>query len=124
MYEYHADLVKVIDGDTVDLDVDLGMRVHTRARVRLVGVNAPEIYSVKKSSAEYKQGMRVKIFLINFLKGEKLILWTDKDRTGKYGRWLGTIGVLDREHPGVIRYVVNNAINKFLDEMENEKEND
>ena len=42
MYEYAAAPVRAVDGDTLDLDVDLGFRITTRQRVRLLGCNAPE----------------------------------------------------------------------------------
>lgn len=44
MYTYACKVVRVVDGDTIDLDVDLGFHIHQRIRVRLSGVNAPENY--------------------------------------------------------------------------------
>ena len=57
-YRYRAKLVRVVDGDTIDLDIDLGFYIRITERVRLEGVNTPEIFRVKKESEEYKRGHR------------------------------------------------------------------
>ena len=43
MYEYNATLVRVVDGDTIDVMVDLGFDIHHKARLRLARINAPEL---------------------------------------------------------------------------------
>lgn len=93
MYEYRAVVTRVVDGDTLDLDVDLGFKVHVHVRVRLLGVNTPEIHSVKKTSKEYKAGMDSKIFVEQMLglTDMKVVVKTHKDKKGKYGRWLARI---------------------------------
>ena len=84
MFTYSAKVKRVIDGDTVDLLVDLGLRVTVDARVRLLGLNAPE----KNTSA----GVAAKQFLEGLLgNAASLTVKTEKDRTEKYGRWLGTL---------------------------------
>jgi micrococcal nuclease len=86
MYEYTASVTKVIDGDTVDFSVDLGLRVFTQARCRLYGLNAPE-----KNTAE---GRRARDYLNELLPvGTVVTLRTHKDATEKYGRWLAEISV-------------------------------
>ena len=42
MYEYKARLVRVIDGGTIDADIDMGFQVHIGQRIKLFGVNAPD----------------------------------------------------------------------------------
>ncbi|MEW1565845.1 thermonuclease family protein [Streptomyces sp. NPDC093509] len=85
MYEYAARLVKVVDGDTVDLDVDLGFDIHTRQRIRLLGINCPEHGSIAGDDAT----AFTKQWLTEH--GPDLTLRTVKDRKEKYGRLLGTI---------------------------------
>lgn len=90
MYEYQATLERVVDGDTFDLNVDLGLRVHTRARVRLMGVDTPETYGVPRGSEEWQRGDAARRFVQAWFArcGATLRVRTHRDRTGKYGRWL------------------------------------
>ena len=53
MYKYKATVGRVVDGDTVDVVIDLGFKITTNQRIRLEGINTPETYSVKKDSEEY-----------------------------------------------------------------------
>jgi len=90
MYEYHAWLVRVVDGDTVDLEVDLGFNVRIRERFRLAGIDTPEVHGVKRDSEEYKRGLaaarRVEE-MFETVEGAVKIR-TLKDRKGKFGRYL------------------------------------
>jgi len=88
MYEYKARVLRIVDGDTVDLDIDLGCSVHVHERCRLYGINAPETHGVKKDSEEYKRGMAATEFLRNMIEGKEVLIRTHKDRKGKYGRYL------------------------------------
>ena len=54
MYNYNATCVRVIDGDTIDADIDLGFSVKIKKRIRLAGINAPE--SRTRNLAERKWG--------------------------------------------------------------------
>jgi micrococcal nuclease len=86
MYEYAARVVKVVDGDTVDLTVDLGLRTYQQARVRLYGINAPEHNT--------PEGVTSKAWLEQQLPvGLAVVVQTHKDKTEKYGRWLADIFV-------------------------------
>ena len=62
-YRYRAKLDRVVDGDTMDVVIDLGFYVELRERVRLAGIDTPEIYRVKKDSEEYKKGQEVKEYV-------------------------------------------------------------
>jgi micrococcal nuclease len=91
MYTYQARLVRVIDGDTIVVDVDLGLNIWMHNQhLRLAGINTPEIHGVKKDSAEYTAGMEAKAFVEAWVQqhGPALVIRTSKDRTGKFGRWL------------------------------------
>lgn len=84
MYEYNATVEKVVDGDTVDLLVDLGFSILYRHSCRLVGVNAPE--------HDTPEGEAAKLYLVQLLPpGAKLVLRTQKDKFEKYGRILGVL---------------------------------
>ena len=91
MFEYRCKLVKVVDGDTVDIDIDLGFGVWLNdQRVRLYGVDTPE--SRTRDPEEKVYGKAAKDFVINFLDDKDLILKTKVyDAKGKFGRILGEI---------------------------------
>ena len=98
MYEYRATLARVIDGDTYDLQIDLGLRVHTLARVRLRGVDTPETYGVRRGSEEWQRGKAATAFVQAWFErhGPELLVRTFKDRRGKFGRWLVEVEDIDR----------------------------
>ena len=89
MYEYKIkEVVRVVDGDTVDILIDLGFYLTKKERVRLAGIDTPE--SRTKDLEEKELGLEAKDFLERRLSEcEKLWVATEKD--GKYGRMLGTI---------------------------------
>ena len=91
MYEYNAKVLRVVDGDTVDVEFDLGFNILFRERVRLDGIDTPEIFSTKKGSDEYNKGMEAKTYVEQRLSGKNIIIQTKKDKKGKYGRYIGTI---------------------------------
>ena len=89
MYEYRCKVVKIIDGDTVDVDIDLGFGVWLhKERVRMYGIDTPE--SRTRDLEEKKYGLAAKKFLTGMLDDDAgIILKTHKDATGKFGRILG-----------------------------------
>ena len=95
MFEYSCTIVKVIDGDTVDVDIDLGFGVWLKKqRIRLYGIDTPE--SRTRDLEEKKYGNAAKAFVESHLpKGETRILVTVKDAVGKYGRILGKFKAYD-----------------------------
>ena len=92
LFTYRAKCRRVIDGDTLELDIDLGMAVSIVKKVRLRGIDTPEVYGVKKDSEEYKAGKKASEFVKEalFEDGESKTLWicTHKDKEGKYGRYI------------------------------------
>lgn len=93
MYEYRCKILKVVDGDTVDVDIDLGFGVWMRGeRIRLFGVDTPE--SRTRDKAEKVCGLYAKEFLKQHL-GKTSTLRTQKDSKGKFGRILGQFIVYD-----------------------------
>ena len=90
MYEYKCKLVKVVDGDTVDVDIDLGFGVWLQnQRIRMYGIDAPESRTSNKVEKVY--GMAAKDFVIKWTNAGNLVLKTFKDGKGKYGRILGEL---------------------------------
>lgn len=98
MYQYKATVVRVVDGDTIDLTIDLGFKITTHQRIRLAGIDTPEIFSVKKDTPEHVLGLEVKQFVENRLvaNNNEVMIETEK-LTGKYGRYIGTIMLADSE---------------------------
>ena len=96
MYEYKCKIIKVVDGDTVDVDLDLGFGVWLRnERVRIMGIDTPE--SRTSDRVEKVFGLAAKERLISLL-GENAILDTQvskkgEDMKGKFGRILGNFRV-------------------------------
>jgi len=92
MYKYNAMVVKVVDGDTLDLVVDLGFDIFQKMRVRLFGIDTPEVYGVKHDSEEYARGKLSSDFVKKMLHpGAKVSMHSVKDKKGKYGRYLATV---------------------------------
>jgi len=93
MYEYKVkEVVKVVDGDTIDVIIDLGFDLSKKERVRLAGIDTPE--SRTRDLEEKKLGLEAKEYLATNLKEAKeIIIQTEKD--GKYGRMLGWITLND-----------------------------
>ena len=91
MYEYRCKVVKIIDGDTVDVDIDLGFGVWLhKERIRLYGIDTPE--SRTRDLEEKKYGLAAKAFLSGMLDDKNgITLKTHKDKEGKFGRILGEL---------------------------------
>ena len=93
MFEYNFKLVKVVDGDTVDIDIDLGFGVWLKdQRIRLMGIDTPE--SRTRDDEEKKFGLLAKEEVIKYLANCKKFK-SFKDEKGKFGRILGDFEVYD-----------------------------
>ena len=98
MYRYQCVVRRVVDGDTVDIDIDLGFGIwQHNERVRIHGIDTPE--SRTRDKVEKKYGLLAKKFVQSYLKvGSKQTLVTEKpgdDAKGKFGRILGKFEVYD-----------------------------
>ena len=95
MYEYQCKIVRVVDGDTTDVDIDLGFSLWMKKqRIRFYGVDTPESRTSDEEERVY--GLAAKHFVENLLpKGSTQVLRTRKDSVGKYGRILGEFLVDD-----------------------------
>lgn len=97
-------LDRVIDGDTVDMYVDLGWNLQQKVRFRLLGVDTPELRS--SDSDERVKARVAKDYVLSRLlswsdfgpgRNTPYPLWVESHKTGKYGRWLATVGSRDPE---------------------------
>lgn len=90
MYTYQATIEKVVDGDTLDVLIDLGFDIHIRQRLRLYGINTPE--SRTKDLQEKKRGLATKAYVQDWASANnRVFVKTIKDSTEKYGRILAYV---------------------------------
>ncbi len=86
MYEYNAKVLDVYDGDTFTLRIDLGCDVFTIQKVRLYGINTPEVRGKDKVF-----GKEVREYVRTLILGEVVRVNTFKDKKGKFGRYLARV---------------------------------
>ena len=89
MFRYNCKLIRVIDGDTVDAMIDLGFNIWIKKRIRLYGINTPEIRT--KDLEEKKRGLQAKDKLVDILGESDGFFVLESHGVGKYGRCLGTL---------------------------------
>jgi len=93
VYEYNCKVKRVVDGDTVDVIIDLGFDIAYASRVRLYGIDTPE--SRTRDKDEKARGLISKDFLKSWLDKGSVVIRTRKDKKGKFGRILGEMVVDD-----------------------------
>ena len=92
LFHYRSRATRVVDGDTIDVELDLGFNIKLSERVRFVGVNAPE--SRTRDLEEKERGLAAKDFVGRWLlehAGMNPIIQTSLDGRGKFGRVLGRV---------------------------------
>ena len=89
MYEYNAELRRVVDGDTIDVTIDCGFNMFIKER--LYGINTPECRT--RDLEEKERGLAAKDRLIEILEsfGNSFVIKTSIDKKGKFGRLLGEL---------------------------------
>jgi micrococcal nuclease len=95
-YIYNAKIISVYDGDTVTALVDCGFNITVEMKLRLLGINTPEL-----RGDEREQGLISRDYVRDMILDKDVLLETYKDKTGKYGRMLATIhfnGINVNEH--------------------------
>ena len=86
-FEYNeVKVLRVIDGDTVDLMIDMGFDIHTKQRFRLYGIDTPETRT--KDLDEKAKGLEAKEWLINAITDKTITIQSILDKKGKFGRYL------------------------------------
>lgn len=97
MYTYTAKCIKVYDADTITCVTDLGFKIKMQQTLRLFGINAPEMRGREK-----KEGTISRDYLRKRILNKEVIIRTQKDKKGKYGRYLADV------------YINNKCINDEL----------
>jgi len=91
MFEYNAEVLRIVDGDTLDARIDLGFDVHVNKRIRLMGIDTWE--SRTRDKVEKVKGLAAKARLKELLKQDKNKFKLISHGTGKFGRVLGDIEI-------------------------------
>lgn len=93
MYQYKAIIQKVIDGDTLEIDIDLGLSIWIRSeKIRLYGINTPEVFGVKKGSPEWELGNIASEFVKKIVhENQEATVETFRDKKEKFGRYLANV---------------------------------
>ena len=92
MYKYNAKLLNVVDGDTVDMDIDVGFNVKIKQRMRLKGINTPELHS-QDLELRSKAIVAKEFVSATLIVGTSYVINTYKE--DKYGRLLVDIYIKD-----------------------------
>jgi micrococcal nuclease len=90
MYEYRARCINVVDGDTVDLIIDLGFRMSTTQRVRILGVDTPELHDtdpITRDKANQARTFTISKLLMN----QTSALTIKTEKSDSFGRWLAEV---------------------------------
>lgn len=86
-YTYKALVVGVYDGDTITVDIDLGMNTWKRnVKLRLGRIDTPELRGEEK-----EEGKRVRDYVRATILNKEVVIKTSKDKTGKYGRYIAEV---------------------------------
>tara|TARA_R110000751_G_C13745722_1_gene477899 strand:- start:476 stop:844 length:369 start_codon:yes stop_codon:yes gene_type:complete len=91
LFHYKATVDRVVDGDTIDVTLELGFDISYRGRIRFQGINAPE--SRTRDAVEKQAGLAAKRYVEDWVNGleKRVIIQTSLDDRGKFGRILGRI---------------------------------
>ena len=91
MFTYAAKLIEVIDGDTVDLLIDLGFGVHVKERCRLYGIDAPEMPTESGRNAKSRLESLIGAATGELFVATRKMPRRPKEKTDKYGRYLAVL---------------------------------
>ena len=114
LFWYKARVLRVVDGDTVKLSIDLGLASFRNVTMQLHGVDTPEIFGVLKESEEYAKGMEAKKFVEERLLDKTVWIHTLKDKTGKSGRYRADIFFQDADgkHVSIAKLLLEDDLAK------------
>ena len=107
-FVYNAEVLKVIDGDTFDLKIDLGFKIKHENRFRLKGVDTPEI-----RGKERPKGLKVKEYVKKLIQGKTIVVETFK--LGKYRRYVSEIYLKPPKKNPLSKHLLNKKMAKRVD---------
>lgn len=112
LYNYRAKVISVYDGDTITVDIDLGMDIWIRKqKIRLANIDAPEVRGEEK-----EEGIKSREWLRDKILGKEVVIQTIKDKRGKYGRWWGEVWLEeDYEYANINRLLVAEGLAEEVD---------
>lgn len=84
MYEYKAKIIDVYDGDTFTFEVDLGFSITVKEKIRLAGINTPEVRGSSKI-----EGIKVRDYVRSIILGKEVVIQVFKK--GKFGRYIAYV---------------------------------
>ena len=121
MYEYNAKIENVVDGDTFDLDIDLGFHAHFHERIRILDLDTPE----KRGTKEKALGLIVTDFAKAKFTGVSVVIHSKKElipKTDSFGRWLVDVIIQEGEYTGksVADIYTSLGVNKFAENYSEE----
>ena len=106
-FVYNAEVLRVVDGDTFDLKIDLGFKIIHENRFRLYGVNTPEVRGKEKV-----RGLKVKEYVKGLIEGKMIVVETFKK--GKFGRYVSEIYLGESKKKGEKIVSKGKALSKHL----------
>ena len=112
LYHYRARVASVYDGDTIRVDIDLGLKSWIKdEKIRLNRINTPEL-----RGDERPEGIKSRDYLRDLILGKKIMLQTIKDKQGKYGRYIAEIWIeKDGEWVNVNDLIVEKGFAEYKD---------
>lgn len=110
LYRYKAEVVSVYDGDTITVNIDLGLSVFlNKEKLRFNRINAPEVKGKSK-----KEGIKSRDYLTKLILGKEIYIETIKDRKEKYGRYLAEVYLLmDNKYVNINDLLVKKGFAKY-----------
>ena len=105
LYRYKARVIRVIDGDTIEAEIDHGCSIFSKQKLRLSGIDAPELRGEERADGMASASHLIKLITTNCLNLDshgklgarlaEIYIQTIKDKTGKYGRYLAVLWGID-----------------------------
>ncbi len=113
-YRWQCELIRVVDGDTLEAWIELDFGVKLSAKLRLEGIDTPEIHTVKQNTEEYKKGMLAKAFVEErfHVQGSKFYIETSGARPGKYGRFVVNVLMPSGDYLDALLLKAGHAVKK------------
>lgn len=105
MYTYKALIIDVYDGDTVTALIDLGLHVKIQGRIRLKGINTPELHGARRADGLISKARTEELVL-----NKEVIIKTYRDKQEKYGRWLGEIFMNETDTKSVNQILLDEGL--------------